>query len=372
MKKKRIRMVVSLTLAVLVICSMSINAMAAGTVSVVVKSGDTLYNICNQYGINYYKSKDQIMRLNNFSDSRMLDKIKVGSTIILPASGSASRNGSSSNVQVIGGSTVQRSGPVSLVAGDVSKMGMSDRVAYYLILYSIKSGDTLINLYRQWGMDFSTYQSQIKSLNGMSNLDRLVVGKMLYLPVNRGDIPAAANYSIVEHTITSGETVYGICSSYGLDYGKASPSLQVFNRNMDFARIRVGQKLYVPLAGTAGGSSAGGGSQGGLLPSNPSGGTITILPSTPSTPASPGTIPANPGVSLPTSTVYDGYAVVKSCNGYLALQLENPAVEVNVAYTAQSMNGYSARPGDYIHVVFTPTDFLLVSVQYVYNVFAGK
>lgn len=374
MKNKNLKRIVSLTLAVIVICSMSANAMAdTRTVSVVVKSGDTLYSICNQYGINYYKSKDAIMRLNNYSDSRMLDRIKAGSTILLPVSGSSARNGSS-NIQVIsnGSSGTQRSGPVSLVAGDASKMSMSDRVAYYLVLYSIKSGDTLISLYSQWGMDFSTYQSQIKSLNGMTNLDRLVVGKMLYLPVNRGDIQGAANYAIIEHTITSGETVYGICSSYGLDYNKASLSLQCFNRNMDFTRIRVGQKLYIPVAWTASGTAGGG---TGLLPSYPSGGTI-ILPSNPTTPAAPGTIPAvtpaNPSVSLPTSTVYDGYAVIKSSSGYLALRLENPALDVNVAYTAQSLANYTPRPGDYVHVVFTPTDFLLVSIQYVYNVFTGR
>lgn len=381
MKNKQFKRIVSLVLAVIVICSMSVVAMAdTKTVSVVVKSGDTLYSICNQYGINYYKSKDTIMRLNNYSDSRMLDKIKAGSTILLPVSSTS--NSSSSNIRVVStaASTTQKSGPVSLVAGTASSMSAGDKVAYYLVLYSIKSGDTLISLYSQWGMDYSTYQSQIKSLNGLSDLNKLTVGKMLYLPVNRSDIAGVANYAIIEHTITSGETVYGICSGYGLDYNKASLSLQCFNRGMDFAKIRVGQKLYIPVSITASTSTTG--SAASAAASYSSYGTVTVLPTatttttTATTPAAAGTIPAvtsvNSSVSLPTSTVYDGYAVVMSSNGYLALRLENPSVDVNVAYTTQSLANYSPRPGDYVHVVFTPTDFLLVSVQYIYNVFTGK
>ena len=383
MKNKQFKRIVSLVLAVIVICSVSVVAMAdTKTVSVVVKSGDTLYSICNQYGINYYKSKDTIMRLNNYSDSRMLDKIKAGSTILLPVSSTSSS--STSNIRVVSTavSTTQKSGPVSLVAGTASGMSAGDKVAYYLVLYSIKSGDTLISLYSQWGMDYSTYQSQIKSLNGLSDLNKLTVGKMLYLPVNRSDIAGVANYAIIEHTITSGETVYGICSTYGLDYNKASLSLQCFNRGMDFAKIRVGQKLYIPVSITASSSTTG--SAASAVASYSSYGTVTVLPfatattttTTATTPAAAGTIPAvtsvNASVSLPTSTVYDGYAVVMSSNGYLALRLENPSIDVNVAYTTQSLANYSPRPGDYVHVVFTPTDFLLVSVQYIYNVFTGK
>ena len=380
MKNKQFKRIVSLLLAVIVICSMSAVAMAdTKTVSVVVKSGDTLYSICNQYGINYYKSKDTIMRLNNYSDSRMLDKIKAGSTIILPVSSTSSSSSSNIRVVTTAASTMQKSGPVSLVAGTASGISAGDKVAYYLVLYSIKSGDTLISLYSQWGMDYSTYQSQIKSLNGLSDLNKLTVGKMLYLPVNRSDIAGVANYAIIEHTITSGETVYGICSAYGLDYNKASLSLQCFNRGMDFAKIRVGQKLYIPVSITA--SSSPTGSAASAVASYSSYGTVTVLPiatttTTATTPAAAGTIPAvtsvNATVSLPTSTVYDGYAVVMSSNGYLALRLENPSIDVNVAYTAQSLANYSPRPGDYVHVVFTPTDFLLVSVQYIYNVFTGK
>ena len=380
MKNKQFKRIVSLLLAVIVICSMSAVAMAdTKTVSVVVKSGDTLYSICNQYGINYYKSKDTIMRLNNYSDSRMLDKIKAGSTIILPVSSTSSSSSSNIRVVTTAASTMQKSGPVSLVAGTASGISAGDKVAYYLVLYSIKSGDTLISLYSQWGMDYSTYQSQIKSLNGLSDLNKLTVGKMLYLPVNRSDIAGVANYAIIEHTITSGETVYGICSAYGLDYNKASLSLQCFNRGMDFAKIRVGQKLYIPVSITASSSTTG--SAASAVASYSSYGTVTVLPiatttTTATTPAAAGTIPAvtsvNATVSLPTSTVYDGYAVVMSSNGYLALRLENPSIDVNVAYTAQSLANYSPRPGDYVHVVFTPTDFLLVSVQYIYNVFTGR
>jgi len=374
MKKTNKKMIISLALAVLMVCSLSVSAMAdMYSVKVVVKSGQTLNAICNQYGVDYYKNKEIIMRLNGFTDTKQLDRIYAGMTIEIPASASdaAAMNQATGITVVSNGQTAAKSGPVTIVAGDASKGIAGDKVAYYIVLYTIKSGDILINLYSQWGMNFSQYQSQIMSLNGLSDLNKLVVGKMLYLPVNRGDIAGIVNYTVLEHTVTYGDTVYGICSSYGLDFNKARASLQSFNPGMDFSRIIVGQKMYIPVAGTAASAAGTTAAITSVSTAITSAGTVSAVPAVEAgtTPALP---PVNNNVVLPTSVVYDGYAVVKSCDGYLCLQLENPAYEVNVVYTPQTMLGYSPRPGDYVRVVFTPTDYLLVSIQYVYNVFTGK
>ena len=367
MKKRTIRTIISVTVAVLVVCAMSVNAMAdTQTVKVKVQSGETLTGICSRYGLYFPSCKDAIMRLNGFTDPRQLDRIRAGDVIVIPASS----GDASTATQADGEQAAARSGPVPIVAGDASKAPVGDKASYYIVLYTVKSGDILTNLYRQWGMDFGQYQAQIMALNGLNNLDKLVVGKMLYLPVNRGDIAGMANYTIFEHTIAYGENVSGICGCYGLDFKTASASLQSFNPTMNFSNVYVGQKLYIPVTGKAA-APASVAASGAPAPVTAitSRGAVEPSPAPGTTPALP---PLNNKVELPTSVVYDGYAVVKECNGYLSLVLEKPNVEFNVAYTQQTMQGYTPRPGDYVRVVFTPTDYLLVSIQYVYNVFTGK
>ena len=365
MKKKSVRKIISLTVAALIVCSLSVGALATvRTITVKVKAGQNLEGICKEHGVNLGQNKKLIMELNGFANAGQMDRILAGSTIILPAPETKE---------------ARSSGPVAIVAGDASKAMPGDRVAYYIVLYTIQSGDILSNLYRQWGMELGNYQSQIMSLNGLNNLDRLVVGKMMYLPVNRGDIAGMANYTVLAHTIGRNEFVYDICRNYGLDFDSARASLQYFNPGMSFANVNAGDVIYIPVTGRAApttGVSAAGTTpafNAGMMPAAVT--EITSNSAVTSVSAEPGTTPAlSPLVNaevLPTETVYDGYAVVKECGNYLSLCLENPNVDFNVAYTRETMQGYTPRPGDYVKIIFTPTDYLLVSIQYIYNVFTG-
>ena len=356
MKNIKARMIVSLLLAVLIACSLTVCAAAeANSIKVVVKAGQNLSGICAQNGIDYGKNKEKIMRLNNFSDPRQLEKILAGSTILIPAPS----NGISD--------TSKSSGPVSIVAGNASMLGAGDRIAYYIVLYTVRSGDSLINLYSQWEMNYNKYESMIKALNGMSDLNKLVVGKMMFLPVTRSDVDGVINYTVIEHTVASGEYAGKIFSSFGLDYNSAAASMSFFNPGVNFERINAGQKLYIPVVyNTAPAVQA-------QSPSQYYEYLAANVPTAAEVPAEPGTIPAVTPASgsLPIEALYNGFAVVKECNGYLSLVLENPQIDVNVAFTQQTIGNYSPMPGDYVRIVFTPTDFLLVSIQYVYNVFTG-
>lgn len=389
MKKRSVKRIISLAVAVLIVCSLSAAAMAdMYTVKVKVKAGDNLTGICARYGVTFRDCKDMIMRLNGFTDPAQLDRIKAGQTIEIPASANdAAALNDAAGLQTTGASAAA-CGPVQIVAGDAAKAPAGDRAAFYVVLYTIRSGDILANLYTQWGSELGTYQCQmISALNGMSDLGKLVVDKMIYLPVNRNDIPGMAHYTVFEHTIANGENVSSICSRYGLDFGSARACLQCFNPNMDFNAVQGGNKLYIPTTGavqtaaaapTVSIQYAGQYGETAALATAADARVTDITSNGPvgiDTPA-PGTIPAlgllrgDPSPLSPTE-LYDGYAVVKSCDGALTLQLEKADVDVNVAYTQQTLQGYSPRPGDYVKVVYTPTDFLLVSIQYIYNVFTG-
>lgn len=409
MKERNVRKTVSLVLAVLIVCSLPAIAMAdMNTLDIPVQSGDTVTGICSRYGVPYPDSKELIMYLNNFTDPAQLNRIKVGDTLVLP-----SYAGASAGAEAVGAT----SGPIQIVAGDASKALPGDREFYYVVLYTVCPGDTLNALYSGWSMDFGSFQAQmIMTLNGMSNLNDLVVDKMIYLPVSRNDIPGMAHFTILEHTITYGENVGGICGSYGLDFGAAYATLQCFNPYMNFAEVRAGDKIYIPVIGnlpTAEITSvvnampdamffdpASMGTYGavtditsksaynyvptpwGMMPAADWEAFCPVFPFMPDSAdetaaAATGTTPAlgivrgDPGF-LSYAEVYDGFAVaVADQNGGLTLRLETVDVDVCVAYTQETMQGYIPSPGDYVKVVFTPTDFQLVSILYVYNVFTG-
>ncbi len=365
MKKKAIRKIISLAVAVLIVCSLSVCALATvRTIAVTVKAGQNLEGICKEHGLDLGKNKKLIMELNGFANPGEMNRILAGSTIILPAPENEE---------------VRSSGPVTIVAGDAAKAVAGDRIAYYVVLYTIQSGDILTNLYRQWGMELGNYQSRIMSLNGLNNLDRLVVGKMMYLPVNRGDIAGMANYTVLAHTIGRNEFVYDICRNYGLDFDSARVSLQYFNPGMSFANVNAGDVIYIPVTGRAAPTTAVSAAgttpafNAGMMPAAVT--EITSNSAVTSVPAEPGTTPALGPLSgnsvLPVEWVYDGFAVVVGCDGCLTLRLPDSGEDINVAYTPQSLMNYSPTPGDYVHAIFTPTDYLLVSIQYVYNVFTG-
>ena len=72
----------------LIIC-LSVTAPAYADASqpkVTVKKGDTVYGICQSLGLDYNICKNTIMRLNGMEKESELSSIKVGSTLIFPAS----------------------------------------------------------------------------------------------------------------------------------------------------------------------------------------------------------------------------------------------------------------------------------------------
>lgn len=399
MKKRNLKTIISLAAAVFIVCSISVSAMASmDTVAVCVREGQTLNAICQQHQVDFYANKRLIMYLNGFTDPGQLDTLQINSRIVLPASAedAAAMNYALGFWTVEEDQTARSSRPIPIVAGDAARAVPGDKIAYYVVLYTINPGDTLKDLYLNWGTDLDAFRDQIMVLNGVSNLDQLVVGKMMYLPVNRGDIAGMENYTVLEHTIAHGENTAGICRNYGLEFEAAKASLQCFNLSMDFYNIGTGYKIYIPVVGSLPRTEpfssdlamAGSGPVTAITSKSAAafapltdisdvarnalaaaGAVTSVVTPAPTPEAVPGLLPPYENFELPTLTVYDGYAVVLGYDGGLALRLEDSSADVYVAASSQVMQDYVPRPGDYVKAVFTPTDFLLVSIQYVYNVF---
>ena len=131
----------------------------------VVKKGDTLYGISNQYGV----SVIELATLNNVK----ADTLQVGQTLIIP-----------------------------------SKSGINPD---NMFMYTVKKGDNLYSIAKVYG----TSVDAIKKLNYLDN-DNLYIGQVIRIPEvytleDEMYVPQFINY-----TVKSGDTLYSIAKKYNL------------------------------------------------------------------------------------------------------------------------------------------------------------
>ena len=191
-----------------------------GSVEVTLGKGDTVYGLCEEMGLSYNANKKYIMKLNGFTSEYQLVNVKVGTTLLMPASSS-----------------------------DKMKYGISigDTVKYYLVPYSFKKGDMISKIYYCWGLHYENYADDICKINNISNLDKIFVGKLLSLPTTEENLKNS-NYTVVmEHLVKRGESTKSICADYGLDYDTVISTLMRFNGTGDLTKLLEGQSLLIPL-----------------------------------------------------------------------------------------------------------------------------
>ncbi|MCQ2558803.1 MAG: LysM peptidoglycan-binding domain-containing protein, partial [Oscillospiraceae bacterium] len=141
----------------------------------VVANGDTLAGICAQYGV---ATGDALLsRLNNAT-------ITVGSTLTVPVF-----KGDTKTAIVTPGSaaptTPAVSGGTVISTGTTTGAGTTvtgDTVAYYLIPYTMKAGDTVLKVCNTLGIDFAANQNLITRANNITSYSTIPVGRTLLLP----------------------------------------------------------------------------------------------------------------------------------------------------------------------------------------------
>ena len=345
MKNRIIKISAWITVAALFF-SMSVYAMAdsVGTENIVIQQGDTLGSLCASRGIDYYSNQERIMQLNGFTDYSQLNVLDVGDVICLP---SAARK------DVVLYSTGNATGK-TFAASDIK-----DVPVYYVILYRLGDNCDLESIYRGWELNFPVYVDRILAFNNLTDINSVTAGQYLLLPVNRTDIYAEGYYTVYEHTVKAGETIGMICAKHSVDSSQFSDTLAVLNPGVDLNRLYIDQKIYFPVSGVA--------SDPGPTSSIASSvyGNVSSAPAQAIAVETPYINPVLPN----TDTLYKGYGVVISVGKNLQVRLENEGCDVYLTYNPSVLGNYAPRAGDYIDCTFTPTDFLLASVSYVYNVF---
>lgn len=243
MKKRLISMLLAVLLVTSLMGGMSVGAYAAdySTVSYTIVKGDTLLQICNNLGLNFYTCQAAINKLNNISDAQYT-KLRVGQTLTMPASNADGVKIAQSSISS-GSSTGSGSNTSGGSSGNVSNAN----IAYWLIPYTIQRGETMVGVCNTLGINFNAYSEQIKNINGISSWNKVAAGKALLLPTNTAPAAGTSCYAVVSHKIAQGETVSSICNTYGISYSGSSNLLSKLNPNVSMNKIKYGNILLVPV-----------------------------------------------------------------------------------------------------------------------------
>ena len=265
MKKRLISLLMTVVMLVSLCSVFTVSAAAdAQVATVTLASGDSVLKICQAHGIDYYTYKNLIMKLNGITDESQFSKLPVGKQIVLPISNAAAAALSGSTATVSGATGTGTTG-TGLTSGTVSSLPSGDRVAYYLVTYKVQRGDTIGSIYSAMGLSYKTYENQVVKLNKLRNVNAIQVGQTLTLPTTNPGLSGTTYTTIMAHTMRSGESAYDIvCGSYGLNYNSAQAMLQALNNRDNLGLFRVGETMYIPVAGLVSASTTvPGGTTGG-------------------------------------------------------------------------------------------------------------
>ena len=285
MKKTLTRIFLSVCIVAMILSCMGAAAYADGDyIQYAMQGGDTVYGICKQLGIDFNSNRNWITSVNNITN---FNNIKVGTVITFPLFDTSKDPTKANSVAAsLGKTTAVTTGgttgaTVTTITTTTAAAAAGDTIVSYLINHPMQPGETVAAVCNALGVNFSANADKIMKLSGITNWNKIPVGKVVVIP--SATAPAGTNYTaIVAHKVQAGETVGSICNSYGVSFAKTQEQLKALNSTNNLNVIKAGQIFYIPVAGavittttTTGGTTTGGTTTGGTT----TGGTTT--PTTP-------------------------------------------------------------------------------------------
>lgn len=155
----------------------------------VVKKGDTLYGISNQYGV----SVTELANLNNVT----AETLQIGQTLIIP-----------------------------------SKSGINPD---NMFLYTVKKGDSLYSIAMKYDIDVNS----IKNLNYLTS-DSIYVGQVIRIPEIYTKPEDMYVPQFVNYTVKKGDSLYSIASSYGTTIDAI-----MRDNGLTSSKISIGQNIKI-------------------------------------------------------------------------------------------------------------------------------
>lgn len=234
---KRLNNLTSDALSVGQILLIPSNAPIEGGTSYTVQSGDSLYKIAQRFNTTVAELK----RLNNLTS----DTLSVGQVLIVP---STSSGGSNNTYTVQSGdslwsiarrfnTTVDELKRLNNLTSNNLQIGQELKVPGEIINpgegegltnYVVQSGDSLYKIARE----FNTTVDDIKRINGLTN-DYLSVGQVLRIPTS--------NITTFTYVVKNGDSLYKIAQTYNTTVDE----LRRLN-NITSNSLVIGQQLVIP------------------------------------------------------------------------------------------------------------------------------
>lgn len=225
--------------------------------TVTLGKGETVFGICQKYGVDYNTYKNLMMALNGVTDEGQFGKMPAGSKIAVPVSQAAaaaiSGCGSSGSGSAGTAKPSAKPGKPAVPKKPVGVAGtvpFTDSISYYLVPYTIQPGDTISGIYERYDLSYKTYSALIMKLNNLSGFNKLKAGMKLLLPAPGVTDASLVSYTVMAHTMKPGETVYSIVhSGYDMNFNDNQAMLKTVNGRDKLDSFRVGEQLFIAVSG---------------------------------------------------------------------------------------------------------------------------
>ncbi len=251
-----------------------------------VNAGETPAGLCQSYGIDYNANYNLLSALNT-----NLTTFMAGQTFILPLYITpAGTDPTPAPTPTPAPGTTPA--PVTPTPAPVAPTG--DKISSYLAQHVLQSGETVSGICAAMGIDFGASYDMITRINNITNYNYMMPGKVLLFPT-KTQPTSGSYYKIMAHTVVAGDTVYGLCLKYGIDYGAYMGLIQQLNNRTNLSTYHVGETLYMPMYVAA---------PSGVTPTPVPGGNVTPAPATPTPAPAPTAAPDGGGAptAVPTAT----------------------------------------------------------------------
>ena len=198
------------------------NLPAADYTMYIVKKGETLWSIAQEYNL----SVNLILATNNIANPEL---ISIGQEMKIP-----SHKNAVAETKIVNQAVIEKNNNVN---NNISQPENAEP-----IVYTVKAGDNLWNISRKYGVSVEV----IIDVNNFRDKDFLSLGQKLEIPAIGGGVSNSNQKqepTIITYTVVKGDTLWSISQRYDVKM----ISIISVNNLKEISRLSIGQKLKLPI-----------------------------------------------------------------------------------------------------------------------------